>query len=210
MKTSRGYLRTYSQIKKRVLNSVNVILKETEILLPGVKVRLLFSERLRGSFMSKIFTENGLIGMILASQLDSINQVSSFIRAIVDLMCGNESSPKITELFTSYADICMVLEKDSLSHFWSKRELSSLREKFRAYNAMKKRVWAYQASNMDLRKCHLRDHLVGTNSCAIEIEFFSKSCMGPHAKNLNDYTDENQKDVALLWMKRSSCAMGKC
>lgn len=47
----------------------------------------------KGSFVSGLFTENRLIGMLQAFHLDSVNHVLLFYRAIVVVMCGNESSP---------------------------------------------------------------------------------------------------------------------
>lgn len=66
-----------------------------------------------------------LIGMMQGSHLFSIDQVSPFFGTIVDVVYRNESDHEITELFTSYMNLCIFLQRDGLLPFWSAEELSS-------------------------------------------------------------------------------------
>lgn len=79
--------------------------------------------------MCGFFTENGLIGMIQASFMDSIDHVSPFPAVIVDVMCGNESSPGITALVNLCVNLRIFLHKDGLSTFWNEQELDSICKK---------------------------------------------------------------------------------
>lgn len=117
MRSSRGHSTTYRQIRTSVLSCLNMFMEHSETLLPGNGARLGFSEVRKGSFMSGTFIENGLIGMLQASHLDFVDQASPFFEAVVDVMCGGDFRPKITELFPSYVDFRMFLQREGLCSF---------------------------------------------------------------------------------------------
>lgn len=72
-----------------------------------------------------MFSEHGLIGMIEAFDFEPIDQVSSFLKAITDRMCGNDPEPELTELFISFDELFKIsLTRGYL--FFSDRDPSSL------------------------------------------------------------------------------------
>lgn len=118
-----------------------------------------FSKGPKGSSQSSLFTENGLTGMLQVSHLDSVDHVSPLFGATVDVTCGNNSSSEIIELFKSYVNLRMFLQKDSLCPFLSEQELTSLRKKIRNFKSKRRKVFgAYHAPNMGTQKKRFIDH----------------------------------------------------
>lgn len=164
MKTLPGCLESHCRINMRALNFLNVFMRYAETLFPREGVFFDFSKLQKGSFRFQLFKENSLAWMLQASHLESMDQVSAFFGAIIDVMCDHKSSPEVTELFTSYVNICMFLQNDDVSSFWTQQELNSLCKKFKDFIAMrKKRFRIVQAWNMVWQKRDLPENLLDPN-----------------------------------------------
>lgn len=52
--------------------------------------------------LEKIFEANGLRGMLEASDLDEVDQISSFLEPVVVALCRSEINADSTTVFASY------------------------------------------------------------------------------------------------------------
>lgn len=78
------------EIRKIVLCSMNVFLeKKTKQNFSGPHLPLEFFKDDSGSFVSVKYSENGLAGLLQASDFDSADQISPLLGTVVDTMCGN-------------------------------------------------------------------------------------------------------------------------
>lgn len=64
-----------------------------------------FLNRYGGSFPTELLSANGLIGILDAYVFESVDQVSLFLEATMDRMCGNEQNTEFPELFTSFVEL---------------------------------------------------------------------------------------------------------
>lgn len=53
----------------------------------------------------KFFDENGLTVMFEASDFDKVDQISYFLRFVVDVLCGNKDKDETTATSTLYGDL---------------------------------------------------------------------------------------------------------
>lgn len=91
--------KTLSKIRKKILGTINLFLKETEKSFPGFGLRLDFSKYDKDFFLSYFFTVNNILGLLQASYFDSTNLFSMFLSSIVDTVCKTVDKPDITSLF---------------------------------------------------------------------------------------------------------------
>lgn len=77
MKSLRGHSKAYSQIKNHAPSCQNIFVKDAGTLLSGGGVRSDFSNGQKSSFMSGLFTKNGMFAMLDASHLDSVDLIKS-------------------------------------------------------------------------------------------------------------------------------------
>lgn len=75
-----------------ILQSLNYFLKRTSSPLPGLRLNIDFShDSLTSSIFGLIF-EQGLSEMLEASDLDSVDKISSFFGAMSDAYCASENA----------------------------------------------------------------------------------------------------------------------
>lgn len=92
-------------MRRRVLNWINVFLKETERISIIYKPPSEFSEGYDSSNQSSTFPETELLKILEATDLYSVGQEYSFLDAIADMFRRNFESCKITDGSTPYADL---------------------------------------------------------------------------------------------------------
>lgn len=103
--------------KKQVISGFNNFLKNAGTLSSGHSHRLDFSKGHNGSSIKTVFTEHTLIRMLNASDFEPIHQVSPFLRASKDFMCGNSYKPALKELFTFYFELSKFVRRGKESQY---------------------------------------------------------------------------------------------
>lgn len=92
--TNSGIPRTFNQVRKSVLNTVNWFLHDMEasLVVYGLQVDQVKGEC--GGRLSGLFIDTGIIGILQA--YDTLNMVSTFVGAMIDQCCGLENCPTTT------------------------------------------------------------------------------------------------------------------
>lgn len=78
------------------------------------------SQRLNG-----LVNKDGTDSMLEASEFDSINNISPFLRELVDGLCGLTKSTETTSAFIEYVDTVNILFKRHRSFEWCSTQRSS-------------------------------------------------------------------------------------
>lgn len=81
-----------------------IFLRETQLQTFTTCLRLDSSKGDCGGKLSGLFTENGISGMTDGAYYVNIDQVSHFLRKIVETMSGNSDSAPVTKVFTRYGN----------------------------------------------------------------------------------------------------------
>lgn len=71
--------------------------------------------------------------MLEARDFDSIDMVSTFLEAIVDIGCGTEEEELLTKCFTLYVDLVEFLFSRSPRHGWNETCLKRLGQQMREF-----------------------------------------------------------------------------
>lgn len=98
--------------------------------------------------------------MLQASDHQFVDQLSSFVDAIVHVYCGNDKWADVTSVFTKYVQPTKFASRDSNGSCWndviSKLQCSGVRE----FKKEGKLVWKlHHAFGMGTQKCHILDPL---------------------------------------------------
>lgn len=68
-------------------------------------LRLDFSKEKNGSFITGLFSKHGLIGILEASDFESVDWFPPFSGLMTNRMCPPERNPEVTEFFKSYFEL---------------------------------------------------------------------------------------------------------
>lgn len=143
--------------------------------------------------------------------LHNIKQVSFFFGAIVDAMCGNEASPKITEIFSSFDDLCMFLQKNSLCPFWSEGELTSFQKEIESLKGWVRMFLVSTRHQIWVRGSGIFSIIYRVQLNRTEDSgSFTKGCLRPYTNDSSGYMEKSQGDVGQSWMRRLSVIMKNC
>lgn len=120
LRSKQGVPKTYKQIRKRVLHELNLFLRRVREDSPGFQLGVDFSKGESSINLSGLFREDGLIGMLEASNFENIDQVSPFLGAVTYVFSVNEATADTTKISTKYSNLLMILNRKHGS--WLKRE----------------------------------------------------------------------------------------
>ena len=111
--------------------------------------------------ISGLFNEHGLIGMLEAADMKSIDMVSPFLGAIIDRCCAEVVTAPVTGTFTLFIDmIDEIYERDRIPG-WTDSCLDALSRTIRLFKAQGRKVFEnFQPSSMGFPKWHSLDHVV--------------------------------------------------
>lgn len=84
---------------------MNAFLKKTERISSGFGLAIRFLEGSDSGSPTDLFPETGLLGILEASYYSSVDQLPSFLGAMVDEFCGNFYSPEVTSVFNVFVDL---------------------------------------------------------------------------------------------------------
>lgn len=126
MHKSNGDPKPLSQIKRIFLSEVNEFLRLVAKQSPGSGLQVDFSKANKTRNTSGLFVEEGLIGMLEASDNNRIDHVSPVLDAIVDVFCENDYKALVTKVLTLYSDINTTLKRKLTLPCWADEELSKL------------------------------------------------------------------------------------
>lgn len=113
------------------------------------------------SFSIGLLFEHGLIGVVEASDFESADQFSTFLKAIPDRPFGNEKSAELKQHFTRYVELSRCVRLVVTSSFWKEGDLMKLQDSFVRFKALGKSVLGeYQRSGMYTKKLNLLDYFV--------------------------------------------------
>lgn len=115
-----------SEIELKVLRGLNEFLNETERRPPGFRLRLNFFKISSNTFRPGLISENGITGMIQASDQASVDQVLPFRGGIADTMCDNSNSAGLTYLAPVYSDLLCFINRKGQSSYWICKVLETL------------------------------------------------------------------------------------
>lgn len=137
-----------------------MFLQASECSLPGFP-RVDFSKCVGGPFLTGVLFENGLTGMLEASDYNDLDQMSAFPGPITDVLCDTENEPNVTRLFIQYMKLLNYLRQNKNASDWSKDELNLWHQRVKNFKSSGENVFGkYQALGMKTQKCHLLDHSV--------------------------------------------------
>lgn len=109
--------------------------------------------------MNGYFNEEGLAGMLEAKDLKNLDNVSPFLGALIDRICGLDYAP-VTTVFTLYVDIMHMVCGHNKNNRWNEEEISRLQENIGIF--MHEGVALFgstQASNIGTVKWHMLNHV---------------------------------------------------
>ena len=159
--TTKGESRTYSSIKKSVLRMLNDFLAKVQKMSVGYGIVVDFSKGKHEGRLSGLFSDNGLIGMLEASDYKDIENVSPFLGAIVDRCCGEVKEAPVTRTLTMFNDIIQQLYERNHNIGWTDEKLEKLSNDIRLFKKQGRKTFEnYQSSKMGFPKWHLLDHIV--------------------------------------------------
>ena len=69
--------------------------------------------------LNGVFEEDGIVGMLEARDFRNIDQVSPFIGAILDRLCGETMSAPCTTVFTLFVDMVQFVTRARDKHAWT-------------------------------------------------------------------------------------------
>ena len=119
-----------------------------------------FSKGIINENLSGFFTDSGILGMLEASDLDRIDEVSPFLGAIIDRCCGETKNAPVTTVFTLYVNLLNEIHCRGRTPGWTDEDLGRLDRSIRDFKTIGKSVFhRYQKSGMGTSKWHLLDHL---------------------------------------------------
>lgn len=90
---------SYKQLEKAVTSHINLFLKVTMNSAPELELHLDFWKEKKNSRISKLFLVGVQVQVLLTNEYKSINQMSPYFRAIIDLKCWNTQTPEVTTEF---------------------------------------------------------------------------------------------------------------
>lgn len=112
MRKLNRYPRPFYQIRSIVLSELNEFLRPLSKLSLVFELQVNFSKAERTHNVTGVLDEQGSIGMLGASDFYHLDQVSSYLGAIVDFFCENDNNTPVTKMFTLYSDINFTLERN--------------------------------------------------------------------------------------------------
>lgn len=127
-----------------------------------------------GSIYFFFIAKHCLSRLLEASDNECIGQVMLFPEAISEWMCGNESTPKITRWFLSYAELSSFVRHKNILPYWNETDpvnLKDMIDKFKALETSVRRK--YKPSGMGIQKWHLLDNLVDAITMFKEFSSFT-------------------------------------
>lgn len=139
----------FSVIWKFVLSQTILFLKEIESSSSRDGLNIYHSDRESVNKLSGFHTETGLLGMLEATNFNSIDTVSSFSGATANHTCGNGKNAPKTKAFTRYIDNLQTIYKRGLRIGWTEPEPRSLSKSIQNFKGHAQSVFEpYQASSM--------------------------------------------------------------
>ncbi len=153
--------KTFSYIRKSILRQLNSFLDSVSTNTDGIRV---FGNLRSGggkSGLNGLYKEDGISGMIEATTIQKIDNVSPFMGALIDRACGEEKECPLTKIYTQYKNIAdKVVGNRSASKRWKPEELRDLETQIASLKELSVRVLGpHQASNMGTIKWHLLSHI---------------------------------------------------
>lgn len=115
LQSKQGVPKTYKQVRKLVLHTLNLFLKQVKCDSSGFQLSVYFLKGELSHNVSRLFRDDGLIGMFEASNSKKIDQVLLFRGAIADLFCANDAGAYTTKVFVTYADLLLELSRKLVS-----------------------------------------------------------------------------------------------
>lgn len=100
--TGEGEPRTFKQVRKSVLNILNIFLADVEKSSAGCGLYVDFSKGVFTDRLSVLFTDTGIICMLEGRDFEAIDMNSPFLGAIVDICCGTKKEATVTKCFILY------------------------------------------------------------------------------------------------------------
>ncbi|NJK52916.1 MAG: hypothetical protein HC936_08975 [Leptolyngbyaceae cyanobacterium SU_3_3] len=159
MRCQNGTMKSFKSIKRTVLSTLNAFLERCSSEAPGYGLKVDFSKPGNSSRLTGLFNENGLHGMLEASDYDAVDNVSPFLGAIVDSLCGLNSTAEVTKAMTEYVDMVNFVFRRHLNFEWTKETIVLLDRRIRSFKKAKFAFEKYQVSGMHTQKWHALDHL---------------------------------------------------
>lgn len=126
MKNGQNVSWSYINVRKIVLHCFNSFSKFVECASSDGKRKLDVLKTKTGSYWMRFIANNGLFGMLKASDQEVTDLVLLSTGPIADIICGSGERPDMTKLFTVYAGVLIFLRRDHGPTSWSGDELESL------------------------------------------------------------------------------------
>ena len=156
-----GTARSFSQVRKKILHTVNRFLQEVEQTSKGHGIHVDYSKGVVGPRLNGFFTENGIIGMLEGKDYEAMDIVSPFLGAILDMCCGEQDNAPITRTYTKYSEILNFVNRSWLLPGWDDASLRKLKSMIKSFKEVARMTFEkYQVSGMGTTKFHSLDHLV--------------------------------------------------
>lgn len=145
----RRYFSDLAKNQNFTVSALNSFLREVAKSSPGFRRQVDFSKGKSKIPLKWFFTKNGLTRLLEVSAFDMVDQVSLFLRSVVDVLCGNEENSNVTEVFTFHLDMASVLFRRRVELFCTNETLSELdrkkniweEQRWRCLNTIKPQKW---------------------------------------------------------------------
>ena len=122
---------------------MNNFLREVETSSPGYDLHVDFSKGFTGERLSDLFMDDGLIGMLEAADIKTVDMLSPFLGALIDTYCGEFDKAPVTTVFTQYVDLVDVVYRRNQVPGWSELELPDLSGGIASYQQLSGASWSY-------------------------------------------------------------------
>lgn len=103
--------------------------RKKEEISPSFRLCTNFSKILSVPFLSEVFTKQGWMGMFEAFYYNSVDEASSNLGIISDIMRGNNTWVEVTTLFTKYVELLRCPRKFIRTQRWLRERTRFLRIK---------------------------------------------------------------------------------
>lgn len=119
------------------------------------------SKRDCGNRLTGLFTKLMLAGMLGASEIDSSDRVSPFLKSAVDVFRSTDSRAPGTTVLTNYVDYVSLKIRKGQKYFWTENDLATLEDQTKEFRKFRKKLFGtYHVWGNGLRKKFTLDHIV--------------------------------------------------
>jgi len=154
-----GRSRTFKSCRTSILKGVNDMLKEIQTNSYVSNLYVDFSSKQSSSTLNGLFSSDGLIGMLEATNMRTVDYVFPFVSMFIDRVCGERWGP-LTTISTMYIDLVQrILERED-NEQWTYDEVNRIGKYIKQFKLVIMKVLKpYQTSGFNTIKFHLLNHI---------------------------------------------------